>query len=52
MAHYGKRLIAFLGDFFASINKTFILPTKMGTKLLFYEVKTLLIFPKFLRSLV
>ena len=31
--HYGKSLLAIFREFFASINKTFILAERMGTRL-------------------
>ena len=36
--HYGKSLIFVFQDFFASIDKIFILAWGLGTRLSFYEV--------------
>ena len=36
--HYGKGFIAIFRGFFASINKSFVLAGRMGTRLLFFEV--------------
>ena len=36
--HYGKSLISVFREFFASINKIFILAGRLGTRLLFCEV--------------
>ena len=36
--HYGKSLIFAFQEIFASINKTFILEERLGTRLSFYEV--------------
>ena len=36
--HYGKGFIAIFRDFFASINKGFVLTGGMGTRPLFFEV--------------
>ena len=41
IAHYRKILIANFGNLTASINKIFILATKLATRLSFYEVETL-----------
>ena len=38
IAHYRKSLISVFQEFFASINKVFILAGRLGTRLLFYEV--------------
>ena len=37
IAHYGKSLISVFQEFFASINKSFILSGTLNTKLSFYE---------------
>ena len=41
IAHYQKSLISVFQQFFASINKIFILAERLGTRLSFYEVETL-----------
>ena len=38
IAHYGKGLISICQEFFDSINETFTLAGRLGTRLLFYEV--------------
>ena len=38
IAHYGKSLFSVLQEFFASINKTFILAGGLRTRLSFYQV--------------
>ena len=38
IAHYGKSFISVFEEFSASINKTFILAARLGTRLLFYEI--------------
>ena len=38
LAQYGKSLISIFQEFFASINKIFILAGRLGTRLSFYEV--------------
>ena len=41
IAHYGRSLISAFQEFFASVNKTFILAGRLDTRLSFYEVQTL-----------
>ena len=41
IANYEKSLISVFEEFFASINKIFILEGRLDTRLLFYEVQTL-----------
>ena len=38
IAHYEKSLIAIFGKIFASLNKIFIFPGRVGTSLSFYGV--------------
>ena len=41
IAHYGKTLVSVFQEFFASVNKTFILAGRLSTWLSFYEIYTL-----------
>ena len=38
IVHHGKSLIAISWDFFAGINKNFILTERLDTRLSFYEI--------------
>ena len=38
IAHNGKSIISVFQEFSASINKTFLLAGRLGTRLSFYEV--------------